>query len=368
MICRICGKESSVFFKFEKVATRVSVLYNEQTFDDGRPISLYYCKNCNHYQIEQKLSDTYYDNYVMTTSFSPKMQKLQSKQAAFLSNLASYHDSFVDVGCGDGNFLLHTRKHFYKVIGIEPSKLFAKMAESKGFKIINAYLSENLKINKVLFNAFSARQLFEHLENPVHILKLVFNLLSDESVGLIEVPNAQKIISEGRYFDIFLDHVNYFTPLSLCYLAEKANFKVITIRESFNRDYIELYVKNTRSYESFKQRATDDVNFIRQNVVNYKNIAAWGAGAKANSIMVLIGKELDLKYIFDSDPNKKNKYLINSNALVLEPNYKLINEVELIIIFAVSYQDEILKDLKEKYNFKGKIITFENGPRLVSLG
>ena len=368
MICRICGKESSIFAEFEKVAANVSVLYNARTLDDGKPTSLYYCKNCNHYQMEQKLPDTYYDNYVMTTTFSQKMQTLQKKQAAFLFNLAYRNDSFVDIGCGDGNFLLHIQNHFTKVVGIEPSKPFAKMAESKGFQIINAYLSEGLKIKDILFNAFSARQVFEHVVNPVHLLKLIFTLLDDEAVGLIEVPNAQKIMNENRYFDIFLDHVNYFTPLSLCCLAEKASLKVFTLRESFGRDYLELYVKKIARHSSFKGKAISDIGFIKRNIVNFEKIAAWGAGAKAHSIMVLIGRELNLKYIFDSDPNKRNKYVPNSNAMVMKPSSKLINEVNLIIIFAVSYQDEILKELKEKYNFKGTAMIFETEPSLVNLG
>lgn len=358
MKCRICDAKMDLFGTYQKSAIEVARLYPHPTRAHGVEISLYSCNVCGHYQIAYINPESYYDEYVMTVSHSPKIQSLQGDQATKLFSYAVNNDNFIEIGCGDGSFLAHAKPLFKHVLGVEPSRPYYDLAIQKDLNVINEYLTEDLTFDHT-FDAFASRQVFEHIPNPLQILQIVRNIMSDGAVGLIEVPNAQKMLSENRYFDLFSDHINYFTPLSLCYLARKADFEVISIQESFNRDYLELYVRKKQRVSTLEAKRESDFAFLADAAAKYKNISAWGAGSKAQAIMTALGSELHLKYVFDTDPYKTGKYIVNCETQVVQPSHDKIKENNLIVIFAVSYQDEIIGSLKKEYGYSGDILCLE---------
>jgi SAM-dependent methyltransferase len=358
MNCRICDAKMDLFGTYQKSAIEVARLYPQPTRADGVEISLYGCQVCGHYQIPYINTDSYYDDYVMTVSHSPKIQALQSDQANKLFSYAMNKDHFIEIGCGDGSFLTHARPLFKHVIGVEPSRPYYDLAIKRGLEVINEYLTEDLTFDYT-FDAFASRQVFEHVSNPVQILQMVRNIMGNDAVGLIEVPNAQKMLSENRYFDLFSDHINYFTPLSLCNLARRVDFEVISIQESFNRDYLELYVRKKQRALTLDAKRESDFAFLKNAAARYKNISAWGAGSKAQAIMTALGNELKLMHIFDSDPYKDGRYLVNCSTQVVKPSQETIKDNDLIVIFAVSYQDEIIESLKKEYGYSGDILCLE---------
>ena len=65
------------------------------------------------------------------------------------------------------------------------------------------------------FSAFISTQVFEHLPNPVETIKIAETILTPGGEGYIDVPHGQGIYKESRYFDINVEHINYFTIQSL---------------------------------------------------------------------------------------------------------------------------------------------------------
>lgn len=359
MKCRVCDSKTDLYGTYERSALEVSRLYAQPHNAPGVELNLFSCPVCGHYQIPYVNSNDYYDEYLMTASHSPKIQQLQNAQANKLSSFASEKRSFfIEIGCGDGSFLTHVRPLFNAVYGVEPSKPYYELCKNKGLNVVNDYLTEKLTFD-VKFDAFVSRQVFEHISQPMQILSIIYKLLDDHAVGLIEVPNGEKMLSNNRYYDLFSDHINYFTPLSLCYLAKKGAFDVISVEESFNGDYLELYVRKIRKTKSLIEKREVDFAHLRECATNYKNISAWGAGAKAQAIMTALGNDLNLKYLFDSDLYKTGRFIVNCGTQISLPNKESINKNDLIIIFAVSYQDEIINMLKNDFNFQGEIVCLD---------
>lgn len=358
MNCRICDSVMQCFGTYANSAIEVARLYPHPTMSSGMEISLFHCTVCGHFQIPYYNAVSYYDDYVMTVSHSPKIQALQREQAVRLFNYAVGKENLVEIGCGDGAFLSHAGSLFKNVLGIEPSRPYYALAKKRDLTVINEYLTESLAFD-CAFDAFASRQVFEHIDNPVQMLRVIRNILGENAVGLIEVPNAQKMMSENRYFDLFTDHINYFTPLSLCYLAQRGEFEVISILESFNRDYLELYLRKKLRGLPMEEKRERDFVFLMKAAENYERISAWGAGSKAQAIMTALGSKLKLKYMFDSDPHKNGMYVVNCSAKVEMPEKGKIRENDLIIIFAVSYQDEIMDSLKKEHGYSGDILCLE---------
>jgi len=324
---------------------------------------MFLCPCCNHYQIEYNNEEDYYDEYIMLPH-ADSIYGFRERQIKQLFDMNPNAKSFIEIGCGDGGFLVHASKYYSRVVGNEPSNVYNKLTQDKGFECMSEYITNETEV-KETFDSFCAKQVFEHLPSPKETLTKIYKMINNGGVGFIEIPNGAKTIYNKRYYDIFTDHVNYFTPTSLAKLAEECGFIVVKIEETFGGDYLECYLKKDENHLSIEQKRTSDLNFIKDNIKNYKNVGAFGAGAKGYAILTALGNEPSLKFIFDNDPNKQGKYLPNIPTPITLPTPEDISKLDLIIIFAASYQNEIITNLKNKYNFSGDIIGLQNKTSLI---
>jgi len=359
MRCRICERDIYLYRSLGNIAKEISKLSKEPFYYNGQNIDIYYCDICMHYQIPWLNENKYYDDYLMTTTFSAKAQRLQAQQAKEIYKLHPKPKNFFEIGCGDGSFLNHISKYIPMVLGIEPSKQFYEICIAKGYNVRNLYLDKKTKLEEK-FDTFASRQVFEHLPNPKEVLAKIYEHTNLDGVGLIEVPNGSKTFYTARYYDIFTDHINYFTISSLTKLCNEVGFTVIEIKESFNGDYLECYLRKAQVNQDFKARRDADVRNILDIISRYQNVAAYGAGAKAFAILTVIGNHVKFKKIFDIDPNKQGRYLPNQSIKVSKPTKKEIRGLDLIVIFAASYQDEIIKNLKINFDYDGHVICLQD--------
>lgn len=363
MKCRICNQETVLYNTFNKVARQVSVLKNKPFKHEGTNIEMFVCPSCNHYQIEYHNEEDYYDEYIMLPS-ADYIRSFRERQVEKLYNINPNVDSFIEIGCGDGGFLEHISKYYTRVVGNEPSKIYNQLTKNRGFECTADYITKDLIVTET-FDSFCAKQVFEHLPSPKETLTKIYEMLNDKGTGFIEIPNGAKTIYNQRYFDIFTDHVNYFTPASLAKLAQECGFIVVSVEETFGGDYLECYMKKDINERNIQQKRNSDINFIKEQVKKYNNVGAFGAGAKGYVILTSLDEELSLKYIFDDDPHKQNRYLPNTSIPVSAPNIENIENLDLIIIFAASYQDEIINKLRTKYKFKGDFIGLQHKTSII---
>jgi 2-polyprenyl-3-methyl-5-hydroxy-6-metoxy-1,4-benzoquinol methylase len=229
--------------------TYVQRLLNKNEIKGDKKISLtlLYCSKCKLCQLKNNfVGRNYYDNYSWTpVSYSKQMQDYQRWLAKDFVNYFNLKEkSAFEIGCGDGMFAAFLNKYGLKTVGIEPSKFLYNLAKRK-IRVLNEYLSKNTSLRHHYYDAFVARQVFEHLNNPNQVLKDVKLYLKPGGVGLIEVPSFLTIIKNNRYYDISREHVAYYTKYTLQYLLTKNNFQVIRIFHSADDEYLTLILKIT---------------------------------------------------------------------------------------------------------------------------
>lgn len=313
-----------------------------------------------HLSIENYQPPSYYEDYLMTASYSDKMQALQKSQVKKLLELhegASGPQSFVEIGCGDGSFLKHARGQIPRILGIEPSRSFAKEASLAGFEVLNGYVGSTTRLTTEKFDCFASRQVFEHLPDPVDVLVGIREMLNAGAVGLIEVPNGYRALRLKRFFEFFPDHVHYYSVNSLVALASDVGFNVISCQENFGGDYLELWLRFEPSVESWfgelKSRREQICSEIASKVQNLhaqgKRVAIWGCGAKTLSILAASPKELlsNIAGIIDSDPHKNGRYVPNTAIEVVAPERASGLKPDVVFVFALSYRAEIAAAIRQ---------------------
>ena len=140
----------------------------------------------------------------------------------------------LDLGCGDGNSL-NPPPAGYIPFGIEVSKSLAASADtafrSFGGKCIRAPAADGLAtFPPKYFTAAIMLGYLEHEFHPLEILRRVRQLLTDDAIVIVKMPNYASINRHltGRKWCGFRlpDHVNYYTPRTLVALATRAGFSV----------------------------------------------------------------------------------------------------------------------------------------------
>lgn len=338
------------------VPHNVSFLAPRSYFPTPTPsISLVFDDKTFNTECKTMVQQGYYDDYVMTTTFSDTMQKLQARQAELL-RLHATGGSMVEIGCGDGSFLNHCSKHFEKVVGIEPSKAFGDEARKKGFKVVRGYVSSEKPLIKRKFHAFASRQVFEHLKDPMDVLIGIKYMLKEGAVGLIEVPNGYRALRNGRFYEFFPDHTQYYSVNRLVELASKAGFNVMSCNESFGGDYLELWVRwepnCTKHLTKMAQVQSKVSKQVKKFLEKEEDVAIFGAGAKTLAILSTIDSRVVNRVgcVIDDDPHKWNKYIPNTAVPVVGSiDVRATFQPKNVLILALSYIDEISAKVKKLY-------------------
>lgn len=333
-----------------------------------------------HVAIENFQPPSYYADYIMTTTYSAKMQALQCSQ---VEKLVGLHEgphgpgSLVEVGCGDGSFMKHAAQHIPRVCGIEPSRRFADEARRMGFEVVVGYVGSSIPLTPEKFDSFVSRQVFEHLPDPRDVLTGIRQMLNPGAVGLIEVPNGQRALRLKRFFEFFPDHVNYYSVNSLVALATDAGFNVIGCHEAFGGDYLELWVRHEPAVENWfgemaerREQICDAlITRVEELSGQGRRVAIWGCGAKTLSILAACGSRLSthIVTVVDSDPHKHAKFVPNTAIPVVAPDEASGSNPDVVFVLALSYRDEIAAAIRQRIPSCHLILTLDDNGRVGEL-
>lgn len=323
-------------------------------------ITLFQCPDCIHVEIKFDLSGDFYDNYSDqngAAQYSGALD-LTEKKLKKLQKYAGSTAKFLDIGCGIGYALGLAEQLFSHCVGVEPAHNTYSIAKGKGLNVINGYFSRNLVLERPI-SAFTAFQVFEHLEDPYQVLDYAFEILEPGGVGLLNIPNGQRILNEGLYHQLTFEHINYFTAYSVCTMARRAGFEIIELENVPETIEFDLYIRRPKEHISFYERKTAQKVRLASLLAPYQSITVWGAGAKSTQYAEILPDRNLVKHLLDSSAEKVGKFVTGIPVPVERISERVIQNSPVIVIFASSYNAEIIQGLREKEGYRGEIIYFE---------
>jgi 2-polyprenyl-3-methyl-5-hydroxy-6-metoxy-1,4-benzoquinol methylase len=377
--CRLChSTDTQCFLTLDSVPHDVLRMLKESEIATNQAITLraYLCNCCGLVQLPQNLDDEHYDDSYWSGSHIRAMVAHQSSQAeTFVKKFKLQGKRVVDIGCGDGNYLEYIRSAGAIPFGVEPARSPAAIAQAKiGINSIHiAYVTGETPVPDGPYDAFTTRQVLEHIPDLNDFLIGIRRSLTANAVGLIEVPNLEQSLSGQRFYDFFTEHLNYFTENTLRFALEKNGLKVMEIVRSMNNEYLEATVMIAEPLTlPTLQKSSDSLltslrKLLSENKSKGLKTAVWGAGIKGVTTLALL-KSADIEYVIDSAPDKRNLYTPVSNLRVIHPEDISSQPVDVIIISAVMYLDEIVNQIRSTpLLFCGDIYYFGSGA-VLSIG
>jgi len=128
----------------------------------------------------------------------------------------------LDIGCGDGTFLLAARAAGWSVVGTEMNATFPRQAGLEVYPKISDVRSH------APFDSITLWHTLEHLPDPRATLKEIHGLLSSNGALIIAVPNAGGLQARAfgaKWFHLDVPrHLYHFTRSSLASVLQSEGF------------------------------------------------------------------------------------------------------------------------------------------------
>ncbi|MFL2887426.1 MAG: NAD-dependent epimerase/dehydratase family protein [Pelagibacteraceae bacterium] len=374
--CRSCGSKNLrrvVSLGYQPLANNLLNKKDEKC--ELYPLEVNYCSKCHNCQLSVAVDPKkMFSNYLYTSSTSKSFQDHFIKAAKkYIRDfkLSRKHSYIIDIGSNDGVALKPFKDLGYKkIVGIEPAKNLAKIANKNKIKTINTFLDKK-NLGKIKKNAdlILASNVFAHSDKLKEMAECMFKLISKNGVIIIEIQYLLNTLKDLTFDNIYHEHYNYWSLTSLINFFNQFNAKIfraekidthggslrIYIRKK-NKIKIENSVKNlTKEEEKFGikkfetyQNFGKKVYEIRKNVVkNIKKlkkennkIIGYGSPAKATTALNFFGISNEIDFIVEDNKLKHGKF-IPGVKIPIKNKSKIKDKNNTVIVLAWNFFKEI---------------------------
>lgn len=323
--------------------------------DRGMTLDLCQCMGCGLVQFDCEPVD-YYRDVIRAGGFSKTMVELRRYQYKHL--IETYHlegRRFIEVGCGQGEFLKVLKEFPVEVHGIEHDARLVELARAQGLDVVQGFTeTEDTVFPGGLYDVFLSFNFLEHQPEPNTMLQAIYRNLEDDAMGLITVPSFEYIMDHSSYYELIRDHIAYYTFDTLLPLLERNGFAVEEC-EVINRDTLSVIVKKRPQMEA--ENLLDCYVNLRKEMEVYmkyldawdKKVAIWGASHQGFTLAATTKLGKKAQYIIDSAPFKQGKFAPSSHLPIVAPDYFKEHPVDAIVITAPGYTDEIRASIRERF-------------------
>ena len=377
--CRCCGKKDLkrvVSLGLQPLANNLKTKKKQEI--DTYPLEMNYCPNCHNCQLSVAVDPKkMFSNYLYTSSTSKTFRDHfvnAAKKYVKEFNLNTKKSYILDIGSNDGIALKSFKKlNFKKILGIEPAKNLANLANKNKIKTFNGFLTKkNLKKIKKNADLILASNVFAHSDDLKEMAECMISLLSKKGTIIIEVQYLMNTLQDLTFDNIYHEHYNYWSLTSLINFFKKFNVKIfraekikthggslriyiqkkknIKVDKSVNKilKEEEIYgIKNYNTYKNFGKR----IYKIRDNVIKNINklkkdgnkLIGYGAPAKATTALNFFGISNEIDCIIEDNKLKQGKIIPGVNIpIISKENIK--KKLDILIVLAWNFFKEIKRE------------------------
>jgi SAM-dependent methyltransferase len=357
--CRVC---SCGFFKepllqYKNMPSVAQFLPDLESLEGDKGIDLEVCQ-CSGCGLVQLSNDPvpYFREVIRAAAFSEEMKGFRAVQFnKFINRFSLKGKKVIEIGCGRGEYLSLLHQCGTDSYGLEQSRESVENCVRNGLKVSKGFIEySDFRIDHSPFDAFIILNFLEHMPNVNTVLRGISNNLTDNAVGLVEVPNFDMILKNNLFSEFTSDHLFYFTRDTLLTTLKLNGFEILECNEVWY-DYIISAVVKKRVKLELKQFSNHQLK-LKSEIEEYinqsenKKIAIWGAGHQALAIISLMDLSNRVKYVVDSAIFKQGKYTPATHIPIVSPETLESDPVDAVIIMAASYSDEVSRIIRQRFN------------------
>ena len=361
------------FYEVRGVPTNSCLLIEDRARALGFPtgdIVLAVCQGCGFiFNAAWDVQYTIYSGqYEETQGFSPTFKRFSRVLAEEL--ISSYDirgKTVLEIGCGKGEFLsLICELGGNRGIGYDPSFVPDRQRSGQDIRFVRKFFTEDT--SETAPDLLCCKMTLEHIGETNRFLRSVRSVANrKDSVVFFQVPDVDRILKEGAFWDVYYEHCSYFSATSLRHLFTGTGFTVQRVWTGYDGQYLMILTSPAEHGSDIKSSDTDDVTaIVRMSgsfaaavtrsraawLIRLRDWAAagrrtvlWGSGSKAVAFLTTLVVHDEIEHVVDINPYRVGKFLPVTGQRIVSPAFLRDYRPDNVIIMNPIYRAEIEREL-----------------------
>ncbi len=399
--CRSCGaKELRPVLSLGCVPLANALLTSEQLLqvEETYPLDCVFCPHCSLVQIVETVSpEKLFREYLYLSSFSDTVltnaailaerltERLRLDRASLVAEIAS----------NDGYLLQNYQKRGIPVLGIEPARNIAAVAQQRGIPTISEFFSSALGVrlreDGKTADVVHAHNVIAHVADLHGVVEGIATLLKPDGLAVVENHYVKDLIDHVEFDAIYHEHLCYYSVTSLEQLFQQHGLALVDVeRIPVHGGSIRVFFQRGDGPRSWQKEGAvrvehllaeesawgvDEVSFyqsfgtkveqlrlllltlLRRLKAGGKRIAVYGASAKSTTLLNYCGIGAEtIEYVVDRSTAKQGHYTPGTHLPIYAPQKLLDTRPDYVLLLTWNFADEILSQQAEYRRQGGRFI------------
>ena len=354
------------------------------------PLDVYRCTECGHLQLLDIVDPRImFTHYVYVSSTSPVMVNYLKDQSVAIARRLHLKpgDLVVEIGSNDGTLLRFFKAMGLRVLGVDPA---ANIVPDQGeIPTITDFfctkIGEKIRDEHGPAKVICAYNVCAHIDDLNSVIGGVQALLAEDGQFVFEVGYLLDVYKKTLFDTIYHEHLDFHHVEPLDRFFTDNGLRLVHVEQSdiqggalvgyvgsssssvtpSVKALIELeHAAGINQADTFRrwglqitQRGEELMALLRGLKVMGRSIAAYGATAKATTLMYHFGLDgTVIDYIVDDNPIKQGMYSPGLHIPVLSPDVIYEKKPDYIVILAWNFASSIIEKHRHYAGFKSRFI------------
>jgi 2-polyprenyl-3-methyl-5-hydroxy-6-metoxy-1,4-benzoquinol methylase len=397
-LCRFCQSPlAETFADLGSTPLSNSYLRAEQLnrMEPFYPLHARVCSVCFLVQVEEyQRPETIFGDYSYFSSFSDSW--LRHARDFAMKAISSFHltgeSHVVEIASNDGYLLQYFRASGIPVLGIEPAKNVARVAEEKGIPTLSRFFGTELARELVSVgqqaDLLVGNNVLAHVPDLNDFVAGMKVVLRPGGIISMEFPHLVQMIQHNQFDTIYHEHFSYLSLCTVEKVFDKHGLKIFDVEEipthggsirvlacdadqvhvsvsrrvsELRQRELDLGIQNMAIYASFGERLRETKRALLEFLISAKrggkSIAGYGAPAKGNTLLNYCGIGTDfLDYTVDISPHKQGHFLPGTHIPIYHPRVIRETRPDYVLILPWNLRDEIMEQLADIREWSGRFV------------
>ena len=282
----------------------------------------------------------------------------------------------IEVASNDGYLLKNFVAKSIPCLGIEPTASTAAAAEALGIPVLREFFGEQLgkqlaKEGRVA-DLIAGNNVYAHVPDINDFTRGLKAALKSSGTITLEFPHLMRLVEFNQFDTIYHEHFSYLSLYTVTKIFKAAGLRVWNVEElpthggslriygcheSDDRHDLPVVqeilerekqygLQDLTIYSLFQNKAdaikNDFLEFLITQKKLGKNVAAYGAAAKGNTLLNYAGVKPDLlPFVCDAAAAKQNKFMPGSHIPILKPDALPAANIDYVVILPWNIAKEV---------------------------